>query len=197
MRIIFLSDVPGSGLAGEVKEVKNGYARNYLLPKKLATVATHDQIQRLDAIRRAGEARRLKEEEDMKSLASMLAETPVNLTARVGPTGKFYGAVTSSHIAEELNRLTQRDFDRRLIHLEKPIQEPGEYKVELRFPQGLSATVSVVVQGHDAAARAAAQVRAETKDAQAQEPTPAPKESSASLEGSTPLPATEAPEASA
>ncbi|MBI4202165.1 MAG: 50S ribosomal protein L9 [Chloroflexi bacterium] len=153
MRIIFLADVPGSGLAGEVKDVSNGYARNYLLPKKLATLATHDQLQRLEAIGKAGEERRLKEEREVSALVGHLSETILNLSARIGPTGRFYGAITSTQVAEELNRLTERDFDRRAVYLEKPIQEPGEYTAELRFPQGVAATIKLVVVGKDAQGR--------------------------------------------
>lgn len=153
MRIIFLSDVRGSGQAGEVKEVKNGYARNYLLPKQLATLATHDQLQRLEAIRKAGEERRLKEEQEMSSFIALLGETTVNLSGRVGPTGKFYGTVTSAHVADELNRLTQREFDRRAINIATAIQEPGEYQAEVRFPQGHIATIKLNVVGKDAQGR--------------------------------------------
>lgn len=150
MRIIFLTDVPGSGVAGEVKEVKNGYARNFLLPKKLAVVATHDQLQRIETIRKAAAERRLKEEQDLRALAEHLAQQPLALTAKVGPTGRFYGSVTSTHIAAELARLTEREFDRRTIHLEEPIGEPGEYQVEIRFPHGIVATLRVVVEGEGA-----------------------------------------------
>ena len=62
MKVIFLSDVPGSGQAGDVKEVKNGYARNFLLPRQLAVPASHDHMQRLEAIRKAGDERRIKEQ---------------------------------------------------------------------------------------------------------------------------------------
>ena len=147
MRVIFLADVPGSGLAGEAKEVKNGYARNFLIPRKLAVVATHDQLQRIEGIRKAGEERRLKEEQDLTALSEHLAQLSVTITANVGPTGRFYGAVTSAQIAEELSRLTEREFDRRTIQLEGPIHEPGEYQAEIRFPHGISATVQVVAEG--------------------------------------------------
>mgnify|MGYP001612322973 CR=1 FL=1 len=169
MRIIFLADVPGSGLAGEVKQVKNGYARNFLLPKKLATLATHDQLQRLEAIRKAGEERRLKEEQDLKALVAKLSEATLTLSARIGPTGKFYGAITSVHVAEELQRVTEREFDRRFIHIDKPIQEPGEYQAELRFPQGVTAAVKLAVVGKDAQGR----VVGKGGEAVAAKPTPA------------------------
>jgi len=166
MRVIFLADIPGSGLAGEVKEVKNGYARNFLIPRKLAVVATHDQLQRIETIRKTAEERRLKEEQDLHALAERLAQLSVTLTAKVSPTGRFYGAVTSAHIAEELSRLTEREFDRHSIHLEEPIHEPGEYQAEIRFPHSISATVQVTAVGEGQAgpqAQATTEAQAETE----------------------------------
>lgn len=149
MRVIFLTDVSGSGLAGEVKEVKNGYARNFLIPQKLAVAATHDELQRIEGIRKAAEERRLKEEQDLQALAEHLAQLSITITAKVGPTGRLYGAVTSTNIADELSRLTERELDRRTVHLDEAIHEPGEYQVEIRFPHGISATVQVIVQGQE------------------------------------------------
>jgi large subunit ribosomal protein L9 len=154
MRIIFLSDVPGSGLAGEVKEVKNGYARNYLIPQNLAVVANHDQLQRIEAIRTAGEVQRLKDQQDMEALAEQLGGLSVSITARVGPSGRLYGAITNAMVAEEIIRLTEREFDRRSIQLEEPIHEPGEYPVEIRLSHGVTASlqVTVLAEGQEAVA---------------------------------------------
>ena len=154
MRIIFLADVPGSGLAGEVKEVKNGYARNYLIPQNLAVVANHDQLQRIEAIRTAGEVQRLKDQQDMEALAEQLGGLSVSITARVSPSGRLYGAITNAMVAEEIIRLTEREFDRRSIQLEEPIHEPGEYPVEIRLSRGstVSLQVTVLAEGQDAVA---------------------------------------------
>lgn len=145
MRIIFLEDVPGSGHAGEVKEVKNGYARNYLLPRKLASPATHDQLQRIDTIRKVADQHRLKEEKELGALAELLSQFTVNLSAKMGPTGRFYGAITSTTIAEELSRLADREIQRRVVYLEEPIREPGEFQAEIRFAHGITATIPVTV----------------------------------------------------
>lgn len=145
MRVIFLADVPGSGQAGDIKEVKNGYARNFLLPQSLAVPATHDQLQRIETIRKVGEKRRIEEEQDMRALTEQLAALSISLSAKMGPTGKFYGAVTSTQLAEELHRLTEREIDRRNIRLEAPIQEPGEYQTEMRLGYGVSTTLHFVV----------------------------------------------------
>jgi large subunit ribosomal protein L9 len=145
MRVIFLADVPGSGQAGDIKEVKNGYARNFLLPKTLAVPATHDHLQRIETIRKVGEKRRIKEEQDIRALTEQLATLSISLSAKMGPTGKFYGAVTSTQLAEELHRLTEREIERRNIRLEAPIQEPGEYQAEMRLGYGVSTTLQFVV----------------------------------------------------
>ena len=145
MRIIFLEDVPGSGRAGEVKEVKNGYARNYLLPRKLASLATHDQLQRIETIRKVADEHRIKEEKELGALAELLSQFTVNLTAKMGPTGRFYGAITSTQIAEELSRLADREIHRRAVFLEEPIREPGEFQAEIRFAHGITTTIPVTV----------------------------------------------------
>ena len=180
MRVIFLSDVPGSGQAGDIKEVKNGYARNFLLPKSLAVPATHDQLQRIKTIRTVGEERRLKEEEDIRVLTEQLNALSISLSAKMGPTGKFYGAVTSTQLAEDLQRLTEREIDRRNIHLENPIQEPGEYETEMRLGYGVTTTLHFVVDAEgdeggvlarkaEAEAAAAESEQADTSEAEAVE----------------------------
>ena len=152
MRIIFLEDVPGSGRAGEVKEVKNGYARNFLLPRKLAAPATHDQLQRIENLSKAGEEKRIREEQNLALLVEHLSQFTVALSAKISPAGRFYGAVTALQIAEELSRMADREIDRRSIHLAEPIHEPGDYSVNLRFAHGVSTTiqVTVAVEGEEA-----------------------------------------------
>ena len=108
MRVLFLEDVPGTADAGEVKEVKNGFARNYLIPRQLAVQATPGQLQRLNAINRQAQEKRLKLSGDARLVAQALEGQTVVIEMRVGPTGRLFGAVTTRRIAEELNRLTER-----------------------------------------------------------------------------------------
>ncbi|MCZ6614714.1 MAG: 50S ribosomal protein L9 [Chloroflexi bacterium] len=150
MRVIFLEDVPGSGRAGDVKEVKNGYARNFLLPRKLAALATHDHLQRIEILRKTADERRVKEEKDLTALAEYLSEVSMTLTAKMASTGRFYGAITSSMIADELARLTDREIDRRTINLAEPIHEPGEHQVEVQMAHGISATIQVTARAEGA-----------------------------------------------
>ena len=166
MKVIFLSDVPGSGQAGDVKEVKNGYARNFLLPRQLAVPASHDHMQRLEAIRKAGDERRIKEQNDLNALVEQLSELTLRLSARVGPTGRFYGAVTTTHVTEELTRLTEREFDRRSISLENPIHEPGAYEAQARFAYGISATLKLIVDAKGQEGAVEARMAEETEGAE-------------------------------
>ncbi len=169
MKVIFLSDVPGSGQAGDVKEVKNGYARNFLLPRQLAVPASHDHMQRLEAIRKTGDERRIKEQQDLNALVEQLSELTLHLSARVGPTGRFYGAVTTTHVTEELIRLTEREFDRRSILLENPIHEPGAYEAQARFPHGISATLKLIVDAEGQEGAVEARIAEEAAQAEAAE----------------------------
>ena len=208
MKVIFVADVAGSGQAGDIKEVKNGFARNFLLPKKLAVPATHDHLQRIDSIRKTGDERRIKEQTELNALVEHLANVTVNLSARTGPSGKFYGAVTSTHIAEKLTSITEREFDRRSIQLDQPIQEPGIFEVELRFSYGISTSLRVVVdaEGQEGSIEAALAEQEENEEstsdseqstdeiAETEEPAVEPTEESAETEEPVVEPAEESAE---
>ncbi|MBF8268148.1 MAG: rplI [Dehalococcoidia bacterium] len=146
MRVIFLEDVPNVASTGEVKEVKAGYACNYLLPKRLAVAATPQEMERIASIRRAGQERRLKEEQGMKALAERLESTGVTLKVRAGPNGKLYGAVTNVMIAQELSILIEGEVDRRNVLLEEPLHELGTHQVTVRLHPQITATVTVTVE---------------------------------------------------
>src|SRR3990172_5538092 len=104
MKVVFLADVPNVAKAGEIKEVANGYGRNYLLPHKLAAPATPDQLQRLEGLRKALLRQEAKAREAAEELALHLAEVTVRIKARAGAEDRLYGSITSTDIAEELTR---------------------------------------------------------------------------------------------
>ena len=104
MRVVFLEDVPGVADAATVKNVKNGYARNYLLPRKLAAPATPTELQALDRIEKAAQVKRNKLSADAQEVEASIGGASVNLELRAGPTGRLFGAVTSRMIASELSR---------------------------------------------------------------------------------------------
>jgi large subunit ribosomal protein L9 len=147
MKVIYLEDVPPSSRAGDVKDVKDGYGRNFLLPRKLAVLATQDAMQRAGSLRAEAELRRAQEAKDWTEVAEGLAETPVVLTMRAGPTGRLYGSVTAAQIAEQLSEMTGRAVNRRNVRVQAPIRDVGEFTVPVRLFEEVSADVKVVVHG--------------------------------------------------
>ena len=150
MKVIFLEDVPGTADAGEVKEVKNGFARNHLLPRGLAAPATPDALQRAGAIERAAQAKRVRESEDWQVVADALGGTRVVVEARVGPNGRLFGSVTGRHVAQKLSEMTGRDLDHRQVLLSEAIHDPGNYEVPIRLYRQVqtSVTLAVVPEGY-------------------------------------------------
>lgn len=153
MKVIFLEDVAGAADAGEVKDVKNGFARNYLLPRGLAAPATPAQLQRIRAIEAAARQKRLQFSEEWGQVAAMIQGMEVPVEVRVGPNGRLFGSVTGRHIAERLTAATGRTIDHRQVLLGAAIHEPGDYPVSIRLYREVTAevTVSVVPEGYDAA----------------------------------------------
>lgn len=154
MKVIFLEDVAGAADAGEVKEVKNGFARNYLLPKGLAAPATPAHLQRARAIEEAAKQKRLKNSEAWSEVAALIDGTEVPVEVRVGPTGRLFGSVTGRNIADRLSESTGRTIDHRQVLLGSAIHEPGDYQVTIRLYREVTAqvNVSVVPEGYEAAA---------------------------------------------
>lgn len=146
MRVIFLEDVANQASAGDVKDVADGYARNYLVPKKLAIVATPEEMKRIERIRQAGDKRRLRETEQWEGLAGQLEGTAVTVKARLTPAGVFYGAITPTQIALELGSVIGRDVDRKLVDAVEPIRAPGEYEVVLHLASNIQATILVTAE---------------------------------------------------
>ena len=146
MEVVFTQDVLNQAQAGEIHRVADGFARNYLIPQGLAQVATPEVLKRLHKIKAAGDITRIQETQSMEELASALDDTTVTITARVTPTGRYYGAITSTRIASELATAVGRDIDRRLLDSAESIREPGEYDVVLRFSNDVEATIHVAAE---------------------------------------------------
>ncbi len=146
MRVVFLETVKGAGQAGEIKEVSDGYARNFLLPRQLAAAATDSAIKHLEDQRKQGSQKAARIGSQAAELAAQLNATTVTLTPKVGAQGRLYGSVTNSHIAQQLEKLTGHAIDHRRVLLENPIRSLGEYEVPVRLTNDISATVKVVVR---------------------------------------------------
>ena len=146
MEVVFTQDVLNQARAGEIKTVADGFARNYLIPQGLAQVATPEVLKRLHKIKAAGDETRIQETKSKEELASALDDTTVTITARVTPTGRYYGAITSTRIASELASAVGREIDRRLLDSAETIREPGEYDMVLRFSSEIQATIHVAAE---------------------------------------------------
>ncbi len=144
MRVLFLEDVTNVADAGEIKEVANGFARNYLLPKNLATVATPEQMKRISKLQRVAEDRRIRETGDWKALANRLEGATLRIPGKVGPTGQFYGAISITRIIQELAAATGQTVERRTVELAEAIRRPGVYDITIRLHQTVSANITVV-----------------------------------------------------
>ncbi len=144
MMMLFLQDVPDQARAGEVKRVSRGYARNYLLPKGLAELATDETLKRLDKVKAEGDVQRARETQVVEELAEALDNLTVTIHGRVTPNGRYYGAISGVRIADALGEMLERDIDRRITNSVEPIREPGEYEVVLNLSSDIRATVNVI-----------------------------------------------------
>ncbi len=124
----------------------DGYARNYLIPKGLAQMATPEVLKRLHKIKAAGDEVRVRQTEDLTELADLLNDTIITVQARVTPTGRYYGAITSAQIAAQLSATVGREIDRRLVEAGEPIREPGEYDIVLRWANDIQATIHIAAE---------------------------------------------------
>jgi large subunit ribosomal protein L9 len=149
MRVVFLDDVDNAGRAGEIKEVKDGYARNFLLPRKLAAPANAATVQQAEAKARALAKEQEKLDEAARAVIDKLAGAMIVIRARVGSEGRLFGSVTSSDIAEELSTRGAGTVEHRQVALGQPIKEIGRYDVDVSLTRNVKATVTVEVQGEN------------------------------------------------
>ncbi|MCH8995405.1 MAG: 50S ribosomal protein L9 [Chloroflexi bacterium] len=176
MKVVFLESIEGTALVGEVKEVKNGFARNYLLPRGLAAPAVEPHLQRAEARARREAKQQVVIDRDASAVAERLEGARISLTARVGEQGKLFGSITSVHIAEEVAKLLeQEEFDHRKVLLPEAIKEVGVQPVRLRLTRNVEAAVEVEVLAEGE----------ETEEAEATEAEDAAEETSASEEQSS------------
>jgi large subunit ribosomal protein L9 len=146
MEVVFTQDIPNKAKAGEIRRVPDGYARNYLLPKGLADIATPEVKKRIHKITAAGDEIRVRETAIMEELAKGLEDVTITISARITPIGRYYGSITSTHIAMELAEQLGREVERRWVEINEPIREPGEYDVVLRLSTEVTATIHVNAQ---------------------------------------------------
>lgn len=161
MKVVFLEDVPGTARIGDIKEVKPGFARNYLLPRKLAMAATPSVVK--SAEQRAARETRLQDARDneARGVAEKLEGVVFTFNARAGSTGKLFGSVGTANIAEKVGEKLGSEFERHNVGLSEPIKELGDYPVAVKLTKNVSATVTVTVIGEDGTTAADIKARAE------------------------------------
>jgi len=145
MKVVFFEDVEGTAQVGDVKEVKNGFARNFLLPRKLAGAASRDNLQHANALAQKEARRQEKLDTEARKTTDRLQGYTVTLEARVGESGRLFGSITNRDIAEKLNSVSGLSVDPHNVLLPEPIRELGQRHVTVKFTRNVSIDVTVDV----------------------------------------------------
>jgi large subunit ribosomal protein L9 len=145
MRLILTQEVDGLGAPGEVVEVKDGYGRNYLMPRGLAIRATRGAQRQVEQIRRGREVREVQDRGQARELAAQLAALDVRLPSRAGREGRLFGSVTAADVVEAVIAAGGPKLDRRRVELSAPIKSIGTHAVSVRLHADVTATVTVQV----------------------------------------------------
>ena len=146
MKVLFMKDVKNVAKAGELKDVAEGYARNFLIPHKLAVPATEVHLKKKREEDAALDRRAAKVEAEARAVAQELSKITVVLKARVGEQNRLYGSITTSDIAEALESQTGHAIDKRRIEIDEPIKRTGAYDVAIRLGSDLVPKIKVVVE---------------------------------------------------
>ncbi len=145
MKLILTQEVTGLGTPGDVVEVKDGYGRNYLVPRGYAVAWTKGGEKQVAAIRGARSAREIKSLEEAQQLRASLESTTVTLPAKAGANGRLFGAITTAAVAEAVAKVGGPKVDRRKVELSQPIKSLGQYSVLVRLHPEVQAKVPVAV----------------------------------------------------
>ncbi len=145
MKIVLTQDVPNLGRAGDVKEVADGYARNYLIPRGLAVPATEGRVRMVEEQKQARTAQATRQAQRLAALVERMEQLTLTFQARAGPTGRLYGSITPADIAEALERELKMPFDRRKI-LADPLRDLGDHTVQVRLSGDRIVTVHVRIE---------------------------------------------------
>ncbi|KPC75815.1 50S ribosomal protein L9 [Laceyella sacchari] len=145
MKVILQQDVKGTGKKGEVKEVSEGYARNFLIPRKLAIPATDGNMNTLKEQKRLEEKRKEAELKEAQALGQRIDSLTVKLSTKTGQGGRVFGSITSKQISQALKQQHQLQIDKKKILLDEPIRALGVTKVPVKLHPKVSATLSVQV----------------------------------------------------
>lgn len=145
MRVVLRNDMGTLGKRGDIREVADGYARNFLLPKGHAIVATQGVTAQADAMRRSRDLKDARDREAAETVARTLVPVVITIPARAGSGGKLFGSVTTADIAEAVQAQANVSLDRRRLHLEEPIRSLGTHEVPVKLHSDVEFRVTVEV----------------------------------------------------
>lgn len=149
MKVILSDDVEKLGHKGDVVSVADGYARNFLIPKGFAILASKGALKQAEMMQRARAERAAQEKEEAAARVATLAAAPVYISARAGEEGRLFGSVTKADIARAILDQLEQDIDRHLIRLDDPIRSLGTHEVEIHLHEDVNALVTVEVIAHE------------------------------------------------
>ena len=147
MRVLFLKDVPGVALGGDIKEVKNGYARNYLIPYNIAVLANNESMKQIEKIKVESEKERIALMEDLKSVFESVKDLTINIPMLSSQTGKLYGSVGHDIISNAIKESKNIEIEDRYIKLSESIKEHGVYNIRVEISDEMNTLIKVIV--HD------------------------------------------------
>jgi len=145
MKVVFIEDVPNVAEAGEIKDVADGYGRNYLIPKRLAVLADARATHIVEAQKKQKARIEAETEVEMRELSKQIEGLDIVIKAKAGAKDRLYGSITNADIAEALNKSTGLEVDKRKIELEKPIHEIGSYDIPIRLTKDIIPRVKLSV----------------------------------------------------
>ncbi|HOA15313.1 MAG TPA: 50S ribosomal protein L9 [Bacillota bacterium] len=146
MKIILLQDVKAIGKKGQVLEVSDGYARNYIIPRKMGIEATPSELKKIDDMKKAAQNRQEREEQQARQVARQLKEGGIVLRVKCGEGGRLYGTVTGSDVAEALKEAMGIEVDKKRIELPEHIKTVGEYEAEVKLMSGIASKVRLIIR---------------------------------------------------
>ena len=149
MKVIFFKDVPNIARAGEMKEVNDGFARNFLIPKKLAALARPGIQQHFEAENRASARRQAQAESEVDALAKTIEGKTVTLKGKVGAKDQLYGSITNTDVAAALSALIGIEIDKRKVELGEPIRHTGTFEAVVRLTGELTPNIKIKVSGEE------------------------------------------------
>lgn len=146
MKVILCQDIKSLGKKDEVVNVSDGYANNYLLPRKLAIPATDANLKDLDNKKRAADAKAAKELEEAKQLAKKIDGKKFAIKAKTGENGKLFGAISNKDVADSIKKQIGVEVDRKKIVMSEPIKQLGDFELEVKVYPGVSAKFNVIIE---------------------------------------------------